>query len=362
MKILFVVSSVAIEGGGASKMLVWVANQFAKDGNAVTIYTHKVQNGPLFYIEPSIKVISHTPQENKCLLYPVPHVRKLIKQIRPNLVISFMSDSNFYCDIAKLFTGVPVCIGERSDPAEVESQPIKFKIAMWLTRLADGATFQLQQAADYYTWLKCPKQIIPNPVEDAKAHVIRPFLERKNEICCSSRIEFFQKRQDVLIKAFHIVSKSYPEMRLRLIGNGPNMDDAKELIKNLGLQDKVSLPGQTKDPIVSMVDSKIFVLSSDFEGIPNALSEAMAGGLPCISTDVRPGGARLLIEDKKNGMIVPCNDPKAMADAIIYLLEHPDEADQMGIEARKITDRFSEQKIYSIWKSFVNKIAKKYNV
>ncbi len=357
MKIFFVVSSIAIEGGGASKMLVWVANQFAKDGNAVTIYTHKVQNGPLFYIEPSIKVISHTPQENKCLLYPIPHVRKLIKQIRPNLVISFMSDSNFYCNIAKLYTGTPVCIGERNDPTVVEKQPLKFKIAMWLTRLSDAATFQLQQAADYYSWLKCPKVVIPNPVTEAKAHVTLPFRERKNEICCSSRIEFFQKRQDVLIKAFKIVLKSHPEMRLRLIGNGPNMDDAKELIKNLGLQDKVSLPGQMKDPIISMVDSKIFVLSSDFEGIPNALSEAMAGGLPCISTDTKPGGARLLIEDKKNGIIVPCNNPETMADAIIYLLEHPDEADRMGIEARKITERFSEQEIFCQWKSFVSNIA-----
>lgn len=358
MKLLFVVSSIAIEGGGASKMLVWVANQFAKDGNDVTIYTHKVQNGPFFHIEPSIEVVSHTPQDNKCWLYPIPHVRRLIKQKMPNLVISFMSDSNFYCDVAKIFTGVPVCIGERSDPAEVESQPLKFKIAMWLTRLADGATFQLQQAADYYTWLKCPKQIIANPVAEAKAHVVKPFVERKNEICCSSRLEFFQKRQDVLIKAFHLVVQSHPEMKLRLIGNGPSMDEAKSLINELGLTDKVMLSGQIKDPIISMVDSKLFVLSSDFEGIPNALTEAMAAGLPCVSTDVKPGGARLLIENQKNGMIVPCNDPKAMADAIIYFLEHPDEADRMGKEAQKITNRFSEEKIYNQWKIFVSKIAK----
>ena len=358
MELLFVISSIAIEGGGASKMLVWVANQFAKNGYGVTIYTHKVQRGPFFHIEPSIKVVSHTPQDNNCWLYPIPHVRRLIKQIRPNLVISFMSDSNFYCDVAKLFTGVPVCIGERSDPAEVESQPLKFKIAMWLTRLADGATFQLQQAADYYTWLKCPKEIIPNPVEEAKALVEKPFTERKDEICCSSRIEFFQKRQDVLIKAFHLVVQSHPEMKLRLIGNGPSMDEAKSLINELGLTDKVILSGQIKDPIISMVDSKLFVLSSDFEGIPNALTEAMAAGLPCVSTDVKPGGARLLIENQKNGMIVPCNDPKVMADAIIYLLEHPDEADRMGKEAQKITNRFSEEKIYNQWKIFVSKIAK----
>lgn len=358
MKLLFVVSSIAIEGGGASKMLVWVANHFAKDGCDVTIYTHKVQNGPLFNIDPAIKVISHMPHANKCFLYPIPHVRELIEQIKPNLVVSFMSDSNFYCNIAKLFTGVPVCIGERCDPAEVNSQPLKFKVAMWLTRLADGATFQLQEAANYYSWLKCPKLVIPNPVPKTKVQVTKRFSERKDEICCSSRIEFMQKRQDVLIMAFSQVLKTHPEMRLRLIGKGPSMNDAKKLISKLELQDKVILSGQVKDPIQIMADSKLFVLSSDYEGIPNALSEAMACGLPCISTDVSPGGARLLIEPDKNGMIVPCGNPEAMADAIVYLLEHPDKADMMGMEARKITDRFPEREIFGMWKDFVNRIAR----
>lgn len=358
MNLLFVESSIAIEGGGASRMLVWVANQFAKDGHQVSIYTHKVQNGPLYDVNKNIKVYSTEPQREKCFLYPVPHVRRLMKKIKPDIVISFMTDSNMYCLLAKIGTGIPVCICERNDPALHEKQPLKFKIALWMSRFADCASFQLQAAADYYSWLKCPVSVIPNPVPRPKAMVSKQFAERRNEICCSSRIEFVQKRQDVLIKAFAIVLKSHPEMTLRLIGNGPYMDEANKLAEELGIGDKVLLPGQMKDPVTYMVNSKIYVLSSDYEGIPNALSEALASGLPCVSTDVSPGGARLLITNKKSGIIVPCNDPQSMADAIIYMLDNPNEADAMGHEATKISERFSEENIYIMWKNFISDFLK----
>lgn len=361
MKILFVESSIAIEGGGASRMIVWVANQFAKDGHQVAIYTHKVENGPLYPIDSKIKVYHTDPLNNNCFLYPIPHVRKLFKEIHPDIVISFMTDSNLYCILAKIGLGIPVCICERNDPALHEEQPLKFKIALWMSRFADCASFQLQAAADYYSWLKCPKSVIPNPVPQPKAMVTKPFAERKNEICCSSRLEFHQKRQDVLIKAFAIVLKSHPEMTLRLIGDGPHMDDAKKLAEELGVADKVFIPGQMKDPITYMVNSKVYVLSSDFEGIPNALSEALAGGLPCVSTDVSPGGARFLMEDKKSGLIVPCNAPEKMAEAIVYLLDHPKEADEMGREATKISEKFSEERIYMMWKTFIEDFLYKKN-
>lgn len=354
MNLLFVESSIAIEGGGASRMLVWVANQFAKDGHQVSIYTHKVQNGPLYDVEKSIRVYSTEPQKDNCLLYPVLHIRKLMKKIRPDMVVSFMTDSNLYCLLAKIGTGVPVCVCERNDPTVHESLPLKFKIALWMTRFADCASFQLQAAADYYSWLKCPKSVIPNPVPLPKAMVSKPFVERKNEICCSSRLNFHQKRQDVLIKAFAIVLQHHPEMTLKLIGSGPDMVNAKNLAKDLHILDKVFLTGQMKDPVTYMKDSKLYVLSSDYEGIPNALSEALACGLPCISTDVSPGGARLLIKDKQNGIIVPCNDPQSMADAIIYMLDNPQKADAMGNEAKKIAECFSEKNVYMMWRNFIS--------
>ena len=83
-------------------MIVWVANQFAKDGHQVTIYTHKVENGPLYPIDSKIKVYHTDPLNNKCFLYPIPHVRKLFKEIHPDIVISFMTDSNLYCILAKI--------------------------------------------------------------------------------------------------------------------------------------------------------------------------------------------------------------------------------------------------------------------
>ena len=357
MRILFVIAHFSIKGGGASKMFAWVANQFAKDGHDVTIYTHTTrQTGDLFPIEPNIKVISTTPQQNSCFLYPIPHIRRIIKETSPHIVVAFKYDSNLYCILAKMFMNVPICICERGDPNVINKMPFKFKISKWMTRFTDSAVFQLQQAADFYSWIKGFKKVIPNPVIKPKVQVCKPFMLRNNEICCSSRITFGQKRQDVLIRAFKIVSESHPEMSLKLIGDGPDLETGKNLAESLGIGDKVHFIGQVNSPLTQMVDSKLFVLSSDYEGIPNSLTEAMAAGLPCISTDVSPGGARLLIDQSKNGIIVPCNNPEAMAKAIIFMLEHPDDADLMGAEAKMITERFAEERVYNMWKSFFHSI------
>lgn len=358
MRLLFVVSSIAIKGGGASKMLVWVANQFANNGDKVYIYTHKKMDGPLFRLNENIKLVA-TEKKNKNPFYPISNIRRMIKRIKPDLVISFMADSNLYCMLAKRFLDIPVVICERTDPYMEDFW--MNRLSNRLTFMADAAVFQLQQAADYYTWIKEEdKIVIPNPVLDSIYHVEKPFSERKNEICNTARIVYVQKRQDVLIKAFALVLTKYPNMSLALYGDGADSDQAKELVKSLKIETKVHFRGTVKAPIQYCTDSKFFVLSSDFEGISNSLSEAMASGMMCISTDTSPGGTRLLITDGENGLITPRGDYEKLAEKICWCLEHPELCDKMGEAARLIVDRFSEKKIFSMWNDFFRKILMKY--
>lgn len=358
MRLLFVIASIAIEGGGASKMLVWVANQFAKRGDDVYIYTHKNMNGPLFHFDDSIKLISNDRVGS--FLYPffiIKRIRKLMKRLKPDIVIPFMHDSNLYCMLANRFTHIPVVVCERTDPYITNSW--KINLAKRLFFLADGAVFQLDKVADYYTWFHKPKVIIPNPILKAQSTVNKKFSERENEICNSARLDFFQKRQDILIKAFKIVTDKYPEMRLKLFGDGEDRKNAENLVESLGLKDKVLFMGTVKNPIKHIVESKLFVLSSDYEGISNSLTEAMAAGLTCISTDTSPGGARLLIEDGVNGLIAPCDNPSALAEKICFCLDNPEKSDAMGINAKDSVNRFSEDKIAKMWFEFIDKIANK---
>ena len=132
------------------------------------------------------------------------------------------------------------------------------------------------------------------------------------------------------------------------------------MVKDKDLTDKVIFKGLVRDIPDHIKDSKAFVMTSDFEGLPNALIEAMACGLTCITTDCSPGGARELISNNVNGVIVPCGNPTKFADAVVNLLNNPDVADAMGREAQKITEKLNPEVIYSQWIEYIEEIISNY--
>ena len=117
--------------------------------------------------------------------------------------------------------------------------------------------------------------------------------------------------------------------------------------------------GSTNKPEYAMIDSEVFVLTSDYEGIPNTIIEAMSVGMPVVSTDCDPGGARLLIENGVNGFIVPKNKPQAIAEKIIEIFSSQELRKKFSTEAAKITECFTEEKIAKQWLDYIHKVAKK---
>ena len=116
---------------------------------------------------------------------------------------------------------------------------------------------------------------------------------------------------------------------------------------------RVTLHPSRTDIFDCIRTARLFVLPSDYEGMPNALMEAMALGLPCISADCRPGGARTLIHDSINGFIVPVRNVNAMAEKISYLLDNPDIAEQVSREARHLGETHTNRLIFNKWEDFI---------
>lgn len=354
-KILFITED--INYGGAGKIISFIANGLSELGNSIIIHTYAGNNSfydlnkEIIYIPP--KKIRRTYMSK--LSYFI-DIRRMIKKVNPDIVISFLPIPNMLSVIGTALTKIPVIISERSDPYTEKGFLLNF--AKSLFKYADGAVFQTKDAKEYYSESLQKKSIvIPNPVTIGKAERI-PFKKRNNEIAFVARFFVKQKRQDIMLNAFKIVADHNKDVNLVFYGDGPDLKIIKQMVNDMNLTDRVWFRGEVKNIEDKIKNSRIFVLTSDYEGIPNALIEAMSVGLPVVSTDCSPGGARILIEDKKNGLIVPTRDVNGIAKAILFLLENHEIAEQYGIEAQKIIEKYSPEKILKIWDEFVDKVIK----
>ena len=145
---------------------------------------------------------------------------------------------------------------------------------------------------------------------------------------------------------------------LKLYGKGNDEEKINEWAKEKGIIDKIKFMGLTSHPMQDIVNDGIFLITSDFEGISNSLLEAMAVGLPCVSTDHTPGGARLLIQDHENGLLAPIGDSHALAKALCEFAENSDLAIKCGENAKDVLIRFSPERIIDMWEDYIKKLAK----
>ena len=189
--------------------------------------------------------------------------------------------------------------------------------------------------------------VILSPL-DVTGFPTHDFTVERKEIVTVGRLEP-QKNQKLLINAFSELAKKIPDYTLVIYGEGSLRKELEKFIESKGLKDRIFLPGAKNNIQEYIKDASLFVLSSDYEGIPNALIEAMAIGLPCVSTDCSPGGARELITNGENGVIVECRNSNELATAMARLLTDRESAKKMGTNAKKIYTRVDKNLVCNRW-------------
>lgn len=148
----------------------------------------------------------------------------------------------------------------------------------------------------------------------------------------------YAKAHEVIIASMPAVLKKFPNAKLEIYGEGPLRADLHSQIERLHLSNSVRLPGQADDVAARLANADVFILSSRSEGLPIALLEAMSAGLPCIATQVE-GVDEVLVEGE-HGLTVPVENPEALAQAILQLLNAPEARSKMGAAARSHVSKF----------------------
>lgn len=365
MKICFLTHQ--ISSGGAERTVSYLSNDFVirKDTEVDLV---QFRNKPYFYdIDNRVKSFNLTKdgQTNNIFkrfsfaLHRMVAFRQYCKNNKPDVIVCMMHVTK----VAALLKpkNIPIILSERYDPATPRS--FKYKIIRkWFYNTSEGAIFQTERAMDYYKKfiLKDKKKgiVIPNAIGNSYVYDINAMLvDKENKISAVGRLAE-QKNYKGLIDAFLIVLEKYFDYKLEIFGEGDQQKVLEEYISYKNLNDKVILKGADKTAIKQISSSKCYVLASHSEGMPNTLMEAMAIGLPCVSTDC-PNGPAELIKEGENGLLVPIKDSKALANAILKMLDDKEFAYNCAKNARKLLETNNIEVIADKFYNYIFAIAKK---
>lgn len=340
--------------GGAERVIVQLANYFVAQNIKTTIITMDIYD--VFFEVDKRVTIHKIAQENKSSklrdkIYRYGLLRKKIQEIRPTIVLSLPEDVGIYVILALLGTKIPVIVSERNNPWVMPD----VKITRFLRRIAypfaKGIVFQTEMAKSFFsTGIQKKGIVINNPV-DLERIPEKYEGERRKVIVSVGRLAS-QKNFRLLINAFNEFSENFDDYSLVIYGEGDLRSELEQQIAILGLENKVSLPGATTDVLDRIKDCAMFILSSNYEGMPNVLIEAMCMGMPVISTDCPSGGPRELIKDNFNGCLVPVGNKDKILNAMGKLTDN-NFSKKISNNAYKLRAVLSDKKVFEKWESFL---------
>ena len=366
-RIVIVLSSIAT--GGAERVAATMANAWRDTGQEVWIVSTYLGPRTVSYpLHPGVSVLflSETTLGSERSLWPLAlrkarALRTILMTVRPDVIISFLTNVNVLTIIARANSRIPLIISERTDPLHDTELPLALRLARTLCyRFADALVVQTAAAARRYgAYLRgAPRTtVIHNPLPaQLAASSTRPCQDGEGGCVIAMGRLTPEKGYPKLIEAFARALGDDPGWQLRIWGDGPLSAHLQTVVDRLQFADRVQLCGLTNQPWAALAAGQIFVLSSEYEGFPNAMLEAMALGLPCIAFDC-PSGARELADGGRAAMLVPCGDVGALAAALRELAGDRELRSTFGTRAAAfVRSRFAQSSVMARWDSLIEEV------
>lgn len=351
----------SLQKGGSERVMTNLAEYFHNQRYDVIVVTqYKKENE--YSLSPKIRRVYSEP--DTALLqggriqnfYARFHaLREIWKAYKPDVILSFLGKNNLMAVVTAAFLPSKVAVSVRGEPTmEYEGKLLQF-LAKTVFRFADAVVLQTKRAEQFFPKaVRKKSRILPNPLA-AQFVAKKENVEKEDLIVAAGRLDE-NKNHAMLIHAFAKIADEYPSVNLVIYGEGTLEQRLKELIQEKGLEQRITLAGVVEDVAQKLCRARIFALTSNTEGMPNSLMEAMALGLAVVSTDCPCGGPAELIEDGVNGILVPVRDAFALADAFRRILEDNEFEKKLGSHAAQICERLSPQQVNREWEEFINNI------
>ncbi len=350
--------------GGAERVGSNVANQCAAEGYEVYVATEGHEENE-FELDPKVTRVhvglrEDDEKKNRITKFflRVKYLKAFVKKYHPDVLVAFAHRANYRALMAAGNSDVPVVISIRINPIgyyDAFSDDVQIR---WLFPKAAGCVYQTQEQKDFFKpYLQDNSRIIMNPINPKYFGNPLPEIREKAVVHHARLVDF--KNQPMLVRAFLKVHEKHPDYVLRIYGPD-SFDGTKEILEKIIRDNKaesfVFLMGASDSLEKEIPKGEVYAYSSDYEGMPNSLLEAMAMGMPVVSTDCPCGGPRAVIEDGKNGFLIPVGDEDALADRICRLIEDKELSRTFSENARKIEEIASVQAIYEQWKEYLESI------
>ena len=362
MKILFVSGNLC--NGGAQRVISVVSSELAEKGHEVSLLLYS-RNEKEYPLSEKVNVISlansFEDYQKISGFNRIKLVRKVLKELRPEIAIGFLEGGyGLYLSSFGLRKIKKVSSARINPKYIVEEKGLRAFINKRWFKKSHAIVLQTESQREFApkSWQK-KSVVIANPVSEKALQCAK---ESQSETCRKlimvGRLDA-QKNYSMAIDAIRLLKYEYPDIQLDIFGKGAMEQSLQAEIVQKGVDKNVFLKGWTQNSIKELVEHDMFLMTSNFEGMPNALMEAMAVGLPVISTDC-PTGPSDLIDNGVNGYLIPVSDAKVLAERIKDVIEMPKEKriEMAKLAKLKMQDQFNNKVIASQWEEMFENLLK----
>ena len=356
MRILFTIGN--LDSGGAEKVVATLANSFANQGHDVGILLVSTNSKETFYkLDERIDVIPLLGNEGKLSISKKTKLlAKKIETFEPDAVVSFLNYVVFYTHFAlkKIKKNIKFVVSERNNPKAVPESWVLRKLRNHIFKKADGCVFQTEEAQSYFKKIK-KGSVIPNPVFLNNKTTFNYENNERSKTILMVGSDKPEKNRSMAFKAFALFHQNHPDHDLVIVGSESNENEIN-LIKELGIESSVKFVGKSNEWHEQYSSSEMFILTSDFEGMPNALLEACALQIPCISTDCPSGGPREILNNGEDGILVNVNDHQTLANEMAKLADSKELRNELSNKNKEKGLEYSPNLIADKWIDFIKSL------